>query len=349
MWHCGKKPSAIAFSLEKKLLNTSARLLRVLTLLESRRDWPGAHLAERLGVSSRTVRNDIARLRSLGYPVEAAPGVAGGYRLGSGAAMPPLLLEDEEAVAVAVALRSSAGGGITGIEETSVSALVKLEQVLPGRLRRRVNALHAYTVAAPARGPTADPHAIAAIAAACRDCELLRIEYRKADGTETTRSIEPYRVVHLGRRWYLVAWDRDRHAWRTFRIDRMSLRHPAGPHFTPRGLPAEDIAAYVTRSIRSAPTKFESRVMVHAPASVIAERVPHEVVIEPVDEQTCLVHARSNSLEMLALYLGMLDADFTVTDPPALIEQLAKLGRRFAEATNPERVRSVAADVLERS
>lgn len=290
-------------------------------------------LAERLGVSARTVRNDVARLRTLGYPVEAAPGVAGGYRLASGAAMPPLLLDDEEAVAVAVALRSSAAGGITGIEETSVSALVKLEQVLPSRLRRRVNALQAYTVAAPTKGPTADPLLIAALAAACRDCELLRVDYRKPDGTETTRSIEPYRVVHMGRRWYLVAWDRDRHAWRTFRVDRMTLQHSTGPHFNPRELPAEDIAAYVTRSIRSAPAKFESKVRVHAAAAVIAERVPHEIVIEPIDEGTCLVHARSNSLEMLALYLGMLDADFTVTDPPELIEQLAKLSRRFDKAT----------------
>lgn len=315
------------------MLNTSARLLRVLTLLESRREWPGAQLAERLGVSARTVRHDIARLRELGYPVDGAPGVAGGYRLASGAAMPPLLLEDEEAVAVAVALRSSAVGGISGVEETSVSALVKLEQVLPARLRRRVNALQAYTVTAPTKGPTVDPQVIGAIAAACRDCELLRIDYRKPDGTESSRSIEPYRVVHIGRRWYLVAWDRDRHAWRTFRIDRMELRHPTGPHFAPRELPATDIAAYVTRSIRSAPARFESKVRVHAPAAAIAERVPHEVVIEPIDEATCMVHARSNSLEMLALYLGMLDADFTVTDPPELIEQLARLSRRFHEAT----------------
>lgn len=314
------------------MLNTSARLLRLLTLLESRREWSGAQLAERLSIGVRTVRNDIARLRELGYPVEAEPGVAGGYRLASGAAMPPLLLEDEEAVAVAVALRSSAGGGITGIEETSVSALVKLEQVLPTRLRRRVNALQAYTVAAPTTGPTADPHTIAEIAAACRDNELLRIEYRKHDGTESTRSVEPYRVVHLGRRWYLVAWDRDRHAWRTFRVDRMKLLHPVGPHFVPRELPAEDIAAYVTRSIRSAPAKFEAKVKVHAPASVIAERIPHEIVIEPIDDETCFVYSRSNSIEMLALYLGMLDADFTVTDPPELIEQLAKIHRRYAAA-----------------
>src|SRR5437879_9308016 len=242
------------------MLNTSARLLRVLTLLETRRDWSGAQLAERLDVSRRTVRNDITRLRALGYPVEAARGVAGGYRLGSGAALPPLLLDAEEAVAVAVSLRSSAGGGVSGIEETSIRALVKLEQVLPSRLRRRVNALQVYTVAIPTTGPAVDPHLLAVIAAACRDQQVLTIDYRKHDGTESTRSVEPFRMVHLGRRWYLVAWDRDRHAWRTFRLDRMTLRHSTGPHFTPRELPAEDIAAYVTRSVRSAPVKYEARV-----------------------------------------------------------------------------------------
>lgn len=318
------------------MLNTSARLLRLLTLLESRREWTGAQLAQRLEVGARTVRNDIARLRALGYPVEATPGVAGGYRLGSGAAMPPLLLEDDEAVAVAVALRSSAGRGVSGIEETSVRALVKLEQVFPARLRRRVNALQAYTVAAQptAGGPTVDPHMLASIASACRDLEILRIGYKKYDGTESMRSVEPYRLVHLGRRWYLVAWDRDRQAWRTFRVDRMELRPPAGPHFTPRELPAEDVAAYVMRSVRSAPAKYESRVTVRAPAREIVERVPHEIVVEPIDDTSCAVVARSNSIEMLALYLGMLDADFTVTEPPELVQRMQTLAQRFARAVN---------------
>jgi predicted DNA-binding transcriptional regulator YafY len=317
------------------MLNTSARLLRVLTLLETRRDWSGAQLAERLEVSPRTVRNDVARLRELGYPVEAASGVAGGYRLGAGTALPPLLLDDEEAVAVAVALRSSAGGGVSGIEETSVRALVKLEQVFPARLRRRVNALQAYTVAVPTTGPTVDHQVLSLIAAACRDSEVLGFDYRKYDGTEGTRSVEPYRMVHLGRRWYLVAWDRDRHAWRTFRVDRLTPKHQSGPHFTPREPPAEDIAAYVTRSVRSAPMKFEARVTVHASAATIAERVPRDLLIEPIDDHTCLVHARSNSVEMLALYLGLMDAEFTVTEPPELVAQLEKLAGRFAAAGRP--------------
>jgi len=179
------------------MLSTSERLLRVLTLLESRRDWSGADLAERLEVSTRTIRNDMVRLRTLGYPVGAASGVAGGYRLGAGAALPPLLLEDDEAVAVAVALRSSTGGGVAGIEETSVRALVKLEQVLPSRLRRRVNTLSAYTVPVVFSGPTVEPQLLSTIAAACRDAEVLRMDYRKHDGTESTRSVEPYRFCLL--------------------------------------------------------------------------------------------------------------------------------------------------------
>jgi predicted DNA-binding transcriptional regulator YafY len=316
------------------MLSTSERLLRVLTLLESRRDWSGADLAERLEVSTRTIRNDMVRLRTLGYPVGAASGVAGGYRLGAGTALPPLLLDDDEAVAVAVALRSSTGGGVAGIEETSVRALVKLEQVLPTRLRRRVNALQAYTVPVVMSGPTVEPELLSTIAAACRDDEVLRIDYRKHDGTESTRSVEPYRMVHLGRRWYLVAWDRDRRAWRTFRVDRLQVRSPNGPRFTPREPPAEDIGEYVMRNVRSVPMTYQSRVVVHAAAAVIAERVPRGVVIEPVDDDTCVVYATANTIEMLALYIGMLDADFTVTDPPELLARLTRLSERYVSAVS---------------
>jgi predicted DNA-binding transcriptional regulator YafY len=314
------------------MLSTSERLLRVLTLLESRREWSGADLAERLEVTTRTIRNDMVRLRSLGYPVGAAPGVAGGYRLGAGSALPPLLLDDDEAVAVAVSLGSSAGGGVAGIEETSIRALVKLEQVLPSRLRRRVNALQAYTVPVTFSGPTVEPHLLATIAAACRDAEVLRIDYRKHDGTESTRSVEPYRMVHLGRRWYLVAYDRNRRAWRTFRVDRLQVRSPNGPRFTHRDPPAEDIGEYVMHNVRAIPMTHQARVVVHAPATVITERVPRSIVVEPIDENTCAVHATANSIEMLALYLGMMDADFTVTEPPELVARISKLAGRFLAA-----------------
>jgi predicted DNA-binding transcriptional regulator YafY len=319
-------------NIETRMLSTSERLLRVLTLLETRRDWSGADLAERLEVSTRTIRNDMVRLRTLGYPVGAAPGVAGGYRLGAGAALPPLLLDDDEAVAVAVALGSSAGGGVAGIEETSVRALVKLEQVLPSRLRRRVTALQAYTIPVALSGPTVEPHLLSTIASACRDAEVLRIDYRKHDGTESTRSVEPYRMVHLGRRWYLVAWDRDRRAWRTFRVDRLHVRSPNGPRFTPREPPADDIGEYVTRNVRSAPMTHHARVVVHAPAAVITERVPRGIVVEPIDDVSCVVHATANTIEMLAVYIGMLDAEFTVTEPPELLARLTKLSERFVSA-----------------
>jgi len=322
------------------MLGTSARLLRLLTLLESRRDWSGMELAGRLQVTARTVRNDIARLRELGYPVEATPGVAGGYRLGPGTALPPLLLDDEEAVAVAVGLRSSAGGGVAGIEESSLRALVKLEQVLPSRLRRRVNALQAYTVAVsrPATGPSVNPHVLAAIAAACRDHEVLRIDYQKADGTESARSAEPHRLVNWGRRWYLVAWDQGRDGWRLFRVDRLTLRTSHGPRFEPREPPAEDIAAYVMRSVHSAPARYQVRVKVFAPATTIIERVPPSVVVEPLDEGSCMVLARSNTLEMLALHLGSLDADFEVREPAELVAVLRKLADRYARAAGCERL-----------
>ncbi len=315
------------------MLNTSARLLRLLTLLESRREWPGGELASRLEVTVRTIRNDIARLRELGYPVQATSGVAGGYRLGPGADLPPLLLDDEEAVAVALALRSSAGGGVAGIEETSVRALVKLEQVLPSRLRRRVNALQAFTLAVAVSGPTVDPPVLATIAAACRDQEVLRIDYVARDSTESVRAVEPLRLVHWGRRWYLVAWDRGRHDWRTFRVDRLRLRSPNGPRFESREPPAEDIAAYVKSRIRSAPMRYQARVTVHAAAAVISQRVPSEIVVEPIDDNSCAVLAGAGTIEMLALYLGMMDADFTVTEPPELIDRVRKLAERFSSAT----------------
>ena len=187
------------------MLETSARLLRLLSLLQARRDWTSTELATRLGVSTRTIRNDVGRLRGLGYPVDARPGVAGGYRLGTGAALPPLLLDDEEAVAVAVGLRTAASGSVAGIEETSVRALAKLQQVLPSRLRRRVSAFQTYTLPVPARGPRVDPDILTVIASACRDHERLRFDYTAHSGAVSRRAVEPYRLVNDRRRWYLVA------------------------------------------------------------------------------------------------------------------------------------------------
>src|SRR5881296_978277 len=204
------------------MTETSGRLLELLSLLQARRDWPGSELADRLEVSGRTIRRDVDRLRVLGYPVESLTGPGGGYRLRAGSAMPPLLLDDDEAIAIAVGLRTAARASVTGIEETAVRALVKLEQVLPAHLRRRVSALGSATITLPVTGPTVDPQHLTVIAAACRDSECLRFAYRSRDGTDSRREVEPHSLVNHGRRWYLVAWDRGRQDWRTFRIDRMA-------------------------------------------------------------------------------------------------------------------------------
>ena len=318
------------------MLETSARLLRLLSLLQTRRDWPGADLAQRLGVSGRTIRRDVDRLRELGYPVHATTGTFGGYRLGAGAALPPLLLDDDEAVAVAVGLRTAAGGAVAGIEETSLSALTKLEQVLPSRLRHRVNALQTYTVPITnAGGPTVDAGVLTAIAGACRDQERLRFDYRDHEGSASIRAVEPHRLVCWGRRWYLVAWDTERLDWRTFRVDRIEPRTPTGPRFTPREPPDGDVAAYVARRVSTASWSYRARVTVHAPAAAVAERLSNAygVEVEAIDEHTCILHAGANSLETLAIYLGMLGFDFQVSEPPELVEHVRTLADRYRRAT----------------
>jgi len=318
------------------MLETSARLLRLLSLLQTPRDWTGSELAERLDVSTRTVRNDVERLRSLGYPVHATRGAVGGYRLGAGAALPPLLLDDEEAVAVTVGLRTAAGGSIAGVEETSLRALAKLEQVLPARLRRRVNALQTYTVPVPrdSPGPTVDAGVLTLLAAACRDHEGLRFDYRDHKGSATLRAVEPHRLVNWGRRWYLVAWDTGRGDWRTFRVDRIEPRTPNGPRFTPRELPEGDVAAYVSRRVSAAAWRYHARVTVHAPAASVAERISPAVgTVEAIDDHSCILATGADSIDTLAVYLGMLGTDFTVTEPPELVTHLRELSERYARAT----------------
>ncbi|TDB74868.1 YafY family protein [Micromonospora sp. KC723] len=312
------------------MLETSARLLRLLSLLQTARDWTGPELAERLNVSTRTVRNDIDRLRNLGYPVHGTRGAVGGYRLGAGAALPPLLLDDEEAVAVAVGLRTAAGG-VAGIEETSLRALAKLEQVLPARLRRRVAALGAYTVRVPhdEPGPTVDADTLSLLSSACRDRERLRFDYAGHDGTTGRRDVEPYRLVTWGRRWYLVAFDPQRGDWRTFRVDRITPRTPTGPRFTPRELP-EDVADRIRRGVSSAAWRHRARILVHAPAEVVTARInPAVGTVEPVDSARCLLHTGADRLETIAVWLGMLDADVTVQHPPELRDLLRTLGERY--------------------
>src|SRR3954466_8719143 len=268
------------------MLDTSARLLRLLSLLQSRRDWPGPELAERLEVGARTVRRDVERLRRLGYPVHAIPGVGGGYRLGAGASLPPLLLDEEEAVAVAVGLRTAASGGVAGVEETAVRGLGKLEHLLPARVRRRVGALGAATVPYPSTGPTVDPSALAAIAAACRDSERLRLRYRAHDGTATRRLVDPPRLVHTGRRWYLVAYDTDRADWRTFRVDRIEPPVATERRFVPRPPPAEGVAPSVPAPVSAARDRWQARIVLHVPIERVRGRIPTTVgTLEAIDER----------------------------------------------------------------
>jgi predicted DNA-binding transcriptional regulator YafY len=316
------------------MLETSARLLRLLSLLQTRLDWSGAELAERLGVSARTIRRDVERLRDLGYPVHSARGVAG-YRLGAGAALPPLLLDDEEAVAVAVGLRTAAG--VSGIEEASLGALAKLEQLLPNRLRRRVNAVQASTLPVPGDGPgpRVDPAVLAVLAAACRDRERLHFAYQDHHGSVGRRAVEPYRLVTWGRRWYLVAWDLDREDWRILRVDRVTAATATGQRFKPRELPeGGDLAAYVSRRVSAAAWRYHARVRVHAPAEELRRRVPAAAgVVEAVTERTCLLDTGADTLETLAVYLGMLGADFEVREPPELVAHLRGLADRYRRAT----------------
>src|SRR6266511_729569 len=312
------------------MLQTSARLLRLLSLLQARADWSGPELADRLGVTTRTVRNDVERLRTLGYPVHATPGVGGGYRLGAGAALPPLLLDDDEAVAVAIGLHSAAGGTVTGIQETSVRALAKLEQILPSRLRHRIVALQTSTVEIPAPGPTVDPAVLTAVAGACRDHQRLRFDYRGHDGSTSIRDVEPHRLVHDRGRWYLVAWDTDRQDWRTFRADRIQPRIPTGPRFVPRDPPGGDVATYLLRGVGAATWRYRARVLAHAPGTALVARgLPPAVLVEAVDDRTCIVDVGSDTPQMLAVYLGMLDVDFEVHEPSELLDQLRALADRY--------------------
>jgi predicted DNA-binding transcriptional regulator YafY len=315
--------------------STSSRLLELLALLQARRAWPGSELADRLGVSCRTVRRDVERLRELGYPVQSLTGPAGGYRLRAGTAMPPLLLDDDEAIAIAVGLRTAARASVTGIEETAVRALVKLEQVLPSHLRRRVAALGSATIAPGVGGPTVDPQHLTVIATACRDGECVRFGYRSRDGRESRREVEPHSLVNLGRRWYMVAWDRRRQDWRSFRVDRLSRPAATGVRFRPRALPAADPAAYVEQSITAAPNRYEATITLYAGADQIARRVaPQWGTVTPIDADTCEYRTGDDDLRWLALRILSLGVDFEIHAPPELADHARLLASRLTRAAD---------------
>jgi predicted DNA-binding transcriptional regulator YafY len=319
------------------MIQTSARLLALLSLLQVRREWTGDELATRLEVGPRTIRRDIDKLRSLGYPIEAARGVAGGYRLGAGGELPPLLLDDAEAVAVAVGLRTAASGSIGGIEETSVRALAKLEQVLPSRLRRRVSALGNATSAFGVDGPRIDADLLATLAAACRDRTRLRFSYVARDDRASQRYVEPAAVVYSGYRWYLVAYDLSRKDWRTFRIDRIGNRVRLAERGLARTVPGGDPAAFVKQRLRSAgveePDAPPGRIRVWAAAARIGQRVPRRhATVEPDGEGSCIVTTRGAWSRQFLLWMASLEEPIEVLGPPELIAATRELAKQLSVA-----------------
>lgn len=315
------------------MANTSSRTLRLLSLLQTHRYWPGSELADRLGVSVRTLRRDVERLRELGYPVRASRGIDGGYQLAPGAALPPLLLDDEEAVALAVALQTAAHGAVSGVAESSVRALAKVIQVMPRPLRRRVEAVRAATDSgtwATARSEV-DADVLVVVAQACRDTERLEFAYRSAGGELTQRSVEPVRMVRLGRRWYLVAYDLGRHDWRSFRLDRLAQLRRTGARFRSRELPATDAVSFVRAGIRTMPTTYRISAVVHASPADIRARIGTWAQVEPAGTG-CRVWMNAEALEWPAMALGVLDVEFEQVTPPEFAEYLRGWSARFARA-----------------
>ncbi|HYZ98116.1 MAG TPA: YafY family protein [Acidimicrobiales bacterium] len=315
------------------MVDTSARLLRLLSLLQSQPGGTGPELADRLGVTPRTIRRDVDRLRQLGYPVEAVTGAEGGYRLRPGASLPPLLLDDEEAVAVSVGLRAAAGTAIDGVAAAATAALGKVERVLPARLRPQVEAVAAATV--PLAGGRGDigADALVTVARACRGAERLRFDYEDRQGRRSERTVEPYRLVYTGQRWYLVARDVRADGWRTFRLDRIEQPVATGHGFVLEDPP--DAAALVARAVSVAPYRYQARVVVHAPPDEVARLVPPTVAtIEALDTpDRCLLVTGGDDLDAIAAHLLLLGRDFRVLEPPELRERLVTLAGRLAEAS----------------
>ena len=317
------------------MANTSSRTLRLLSLLQTHRFWPGDELADRLSVSARTLRRDIDRLRELGYPVEARRGIEGGYQLAAGAALPPLVLDDDEAVALAIGLRAAAQGAVAGIEESSVRALAKVARIMPPHLRRRVDALRSMTQgpATWTNGPNVDAGVLTTVAQACRDEERLRFAYTANNGERSARHVEPHRLVALGHRWYLVAFDLGRNDWRSFRVDRFDNLRTTGMRFSPRELPAEDAVAFVRAGLDNLPTRRRVEVLVHAPAATVTSVVGRWATVYEVDATTCRLRMTVENLDWPALTLGAVGANFEVIRPPELLDRIRELGELFTRNT----------------
>lgn len=312
------------------MADTTARLLRLLSLLQAHRSWTGNELMERLEVSERTLRRDIDRLRDLGYPVQATRGPAGGYQLMAGSALPPLVLDDEEAVAVAVSLRTAAGGTISGIEETSVRALAKLEQVLPPAVRRRVNMLQSMVAPVIRSWVTVDADILTSLAQACRDHERVRFEYRSREGEISERNVEPHQLVSVAQRWYLLAYDREREDWRTFRLDRISQPRLTRFVFQPRPIPGGDPGDFVLRSLDGRPMRYQAEVIFAAPADEVRTRMrPHEGTVEEEGSDSTRLSIQGDYLDWLAFRILWFDLDFVLEGPPELVTHMAALTGRM--------------------
>jgi predicted DNA-binding transcriptional regulator YafY len=324
------------------MADPSVRTLRLLTLLQTRRYWSGSDLADRLGVSLRTLRRDVDRLRELGYPVDGQRGADGGYALAPGAALPPLVLDDEEAVALAVGLQAAASGGVVGMAETSVRALAKVVQVMPARLRRRVDALRAMTVpmewGSGDPRPAVDPAVLTTVALACRNGERLEFSYTAAGGPPTDRSVEPHRLVSLGRRWYLVGYDLTRQDWRSFRLDRLRAPRGTGTRFGPRRFPAEDVETFVRERMAAArPVPYAVEAVVRASADDVRRRIGRWATVEDDGAGGSLVRMDADDLDWPATGLAMTGADFTVVTPPELVDHLARMAGRITAAVDGSR------------
>lgn len=313
---------------------TTGRVLQLLGLLQSRRVWTGEELAQRLGVTGRSVRRDVDRLRELGYPVHASTGHGGGYQLGAGAALPPLLLDGDEAVAMAVCLRLAAGGSVAGVGESALRALSKLDQVMPARLRSQVAAVHDATVTLTSGSDTpVEPEALMTLARACRDHEHVELQYTALAGAVTQRRLEPYQLVTTGRRWYLLAYDRDRADWRSLRLDRTRGVAARGTTFIPREAP--DAATYVSRSISSSPYRYVARVRYHCSSAVVAQHFsPTSVTIEDEGPDTCVITTGADDPERMVLWLALVGADFDVLEPPEVVDAARAVARRLARGAN---------------
>ncbi|KRC64288.1 hypothetical protein ASE12_05605 [Aeromicrobium sp. Root236] len=316
------------------MTNPSARLLQLLNLLQSRTRWPGPELAARMGVSVRTLRYDIAKLRDLGYEVQSESGVVGGYALQAGSTLPPFLLEDDEAVAMAIGLRLAAGG-TAGVGEAAVTALVKLEQVLPWRLRGRMSTLRNFTETTSRGGPVTAPEDVVFLAGACRDRRRVRFDYADRKGNTTQRDVEPYRLVQSGGRWYLQALDPERADWRHFRLDRMTIKQPAGARFQPRVAPPSEA---LLESIDAMYRRHWADAMVAAPADVVSARLPAVVPVEAVDDKRCRVRATGDTADTVATNLLLIGQDFVVEDAsPDVVDALNVLADRIASAVRSPR------------